>query len=214
MSLMANRKVSGDWYDGIVPSNVVVAETADLETSYSFLLYRSERPEGVCIGRASTVYIGSMFDVGPRGHVSIGNFSLLNGAWIICDAEIEIGDYALIAWNVVIMDSYRAAIGAKQRRRQLQQVPTAQPRRLLAGSPAKPVRIGHNVWIGFDCCVLPGVTIGNGSIVGARSVVAADVPPFTIVAGNPARVIRRLKHDMPASTRALLQRFNVSARQP
>jgi acetyltransferase-like isoleucine patch superfamily enzyme len=47
-------------------------------------------------------------------------------------------------------------------------------------------------WIGFDVCVLPGVTIGEGAIVGARSVVAGDVPPYTVVAGNPARVVRRL----------------------
>jgi acetyltransferase-like isoleucine patch superfamily enzyme len=66
------------------------------------------------------------------------------------------------------------------------------PRGLAAEGPARPVTIGRNVWIGFDACVLPGVTIGEGAIVGARSVVAADVEPFTIVAGNPARVVRKL----------------------
>jgi acetyltransferase-like isoleucine patch superfamily enzyme len=45
--------------------------------------------------------------------------------------------------------------------------------------------------------VLPDVTIGNGSIVGARSVVTQDVPPFTLVAGNPAREIRRIENDEP-----------------
>jgi acetyltransferase-like isoleucine patch superfamily enzyme len=58
---------------------------------------------------------------------------------------------------------------------------------------ARPVRIGDNVWIGFDAVILPGVTIGQGSIVGARSVVAEDVPPFTVAAGNPARVIKQLE---------------------
>jgi acetyltransferase-like isoleucine patch superfamily enzyme len=48
------------------------------------------------------------------------------------------------------------------------------------------------VWIGFDACVLPGVTIGEGSVVGAKSVVNENVPPYTVVAGNPARVIRQL----------------------
>ena len=65
-------------------------------------------------------------------------------------------------------------------------------RKVAADVPARPVRIGSDVWIGFDCCILPGVTIGNGSIVGARSVVCEDVEPYTIVAGNPARVVRRL----------------------
>jgi acetyltransferase-like isoleucine patch superfamily enzyme len=57
---------------------------------------------------------------------------------------------------------------------------------------ARPIHIGRAAWIGFDSCVLPGVTIGEGAVVGARSVVTSDVEPFTIVAGNPARVIRRL----------------------
>jgi acetyltransferase-like isoleucine patch superfamily enzyme len=195
MSLTASRTVPGDWYDGTIPANVTIASTAQLETSYSFLLYRGELPEAVRIGGGSTVYLGTMFDVGPRGRIRIGEFSLVNGAWFICDAAIEIGDYALISWNVVFMDSYRVALDARQRRRQLRKVPVAQPRRLLADAPATPIRIGRNVWIGFDCVVLPGVTIGDGSIVGARSVVAGDVPPFTIAAGNPARVIRKIDND-------------------
>jgi len=66
--------------------------------------------------------------------------------------------------------------------------------------PGRPVRIERNVWIGFDSCVLPGVTIGQGSVVGARSVVAEDVPPYAVVAGNPARVIRLLEHARPPPT--------------
>jgi len=77
----------------------------------------------------------------------------------------------------------------------LKNLPFDQRRRTPRGAPAKPIRIGRNVWIGFDCVVLPGVTIGDGSIVGARSVVTQDVPPFTVVAGNPARVIRKIEND-------------------
>ena len=51
--------------------------------------------------------------------------------------------------------------------------------------------IGHDVWIGMDATVMPGVTIGHGAIVGALSVVTSDVRPYAIVAGNPAREIRR-----------------------
>ncbi|WP_434361351.1 acetyltransferase [Parasalinivibrio latis] len=52
------------------------------------------------------------------------------------------------------------------------------------------VVIGHDVWIGHGVIVLPGITVGNGAIIGAGSVVTKDVPPWTIVVGNPARVLR------------------------
>ncbi len=197
MSAAALRTLPWDWYPGAIPDNVVLDETAYLETSYSFQLYRSQLPAGVAIGRGSTVYLGTMFDVGPQGRVTVGQCVLMNGARIICDAEITIGDYCLISWNVVFMDTYRLPLNAAERRRALELVPARQPRLAAAAVPARPIHLGRNVWIGFDACVLPGVTIGEGSVVGARSVVAADVPPFTVAAGNPARVIRKLAPDEP-----------------
>jgi virginiamycin A acetyltransferase len=50
--------------------------------------------------------------------------------------------------------------------------------------------IGNDVWIGYDALIMPGVNVGNGAIVGARSVVTKDIPPYCIVAGNPAKIIR------------------------
>ncbi|WP_114393558.1 CatB-related O-acetyltransferase [Oleisolibacter albus] len=50
--------------------------------------------------------------------------------------------------------------------------------------------VGNDVWIGYEALVMPGVRIGDGSIVAARSVVTADVPPYAVVAGNPARVVK------------------------
>lgn len=186
------RTLPWDWYPGTIPENVVLDETAYVETTFSFYLYRSEAAVGVRLGRGASSYKNTMFDVGPRGRVSIGEYALLNGARIICDAEVEIGDYALISWNVVLMDTYRIPFSPSERRRELERVPSRLPRRIAAEVPARPIHIGPNVWIGFDVCVLPGVTIGEGSIVGARSVVASDVAPYSVVAGNPARFIRHL----------------------
>ena len=50
--------------------------------------------------------------------------------------------------------------------------------------------IGNDVWIGYDALIMAGVTIGDGAIIAARSVVTADVPPYAIVGGNPARIVR------------------------
>ena len=96
----ADRTLPWDWYAGKIPENVVIDEDAYLETSYSFLLYRSELPLGVRVGRGTSIYLGTMFDVGPKGKVSFGDYVLMNGARIICDSEVTMGDYCLISWNV------------------------------------------------------------------------------------------------------------------
>jgi acetyltransferase-like isoleucine patch superfamily enzyme len=219
-----DRTLPWDWYPGKIPDNVVVGEAAYVETSFSFYLFRSQLPGGVKYGRGASTYLGTMFDVGPQGRVELGEYALVHGARIIADAEVIIGDYALISWNVVFMDTYRLPFDPPRRRRALErssrrkEAPNSlQPvqqrsmeppcvgcyheheisgQRLAAAEvPARAIRVERNVWIGFDACVLPGVTIGEGSVVGAKSVVTQNVPPFTIVAGNPARVIRKLAND-------------------
>jgi acetyltransferase-like isoleucine patch superfamily enzyme len=187
-----DRTLPWDWYPGTVPANVSLAETAYVETTFSFVLCRSERADAVRIGHGASTYLGTMFDLGTHARVTLGDYALVHGARIIGDAEITIDDYALISWNVVVMDCYRVPVNADERRAVVRRVPRLQPRRIESVVPARPVRIGRAVWIGFDSCVLPGVTIGEGAIVGARSVVNSDVEPFTIVAGNPARMVRRL----------------------
>jgi acetyltransferase-like isoleucine patch superfamily enzyme len=201
MTVVMQRTLPWDWYAGTVPDNVVIDETAYVETTFSFFLYRSQEPVGVKIGRGASTYLGTMFDAGPRGQITLGDYALVHGARIICDAEVQIGAYALISWNVVLMDTYRLPDDRFERRRALERLAVGWPRHLDADlwhdlktvPKPRPVHIGRNVWIGFDACVLPGVTIGEGAVVGARSVVAADVPAYAVVAGNPARVIRRLE---------------------
>jgi acetyltransferase-like isoleucine patch superfamily enzyme len=193
--MQSGRTIPWDWYPGTIPHNAIIDETAYIETTFSFYLYRSKEPVGIEIGHGSSTYLGTMFDVGPQGRVCLGEYALVHGARIICDREVAIGDYCLISWNVVLMDTYRVPLEPAERRRELSLVPFRVGRHLPSGTPARPIRVGRNVWIGFDSCILPGVSIGEGAIVGARSVVKDDVEPFTIVAGNPARVIRRFREE-------------------
>jgi acetyltransferase-like isoleucine patch superfamily enzyme len=197
--MSARRTLEWDWYPGDIPENVAVDESAYIETTFSFALYRSRLECGLSIGRGASMYLGTMFDAGPRAKIRIGDYALIHGARIICDAEIEIGAYTLISWNVVLMDSYRVPFDDADRRRELERVAKRRPRSFDADVPAKPIRIGRNVWIGFDACVLPGVNIGEGAVVGARSVVTADVPAYAVVAGNPAQTIRMLDRPEEAS---------------
>jgi acetyltransferase-like isoleucine patch superfamily enzyme len=188
-----DRTIPGDWFDGRVPENAAIHEGAYLESAHSFLACRSQRPDALEIGRGSAIYVGVMFDLGERARVQIGEFSLLHGARIICDDGITIGDYCLISWGIVLMDTYRVPMGAAERRRCLEEAARQPSRKVNGPAQARPVCIGNNVWIGFDCSILPGVTIGEGSVIGARSVVVDSVPAYSVVAGNPAQVIRRLE---------------------
>lgn len=207
----SDRTLPWDWHPGRVPENVTLHPEAYLETTYSFHLFRSNVPEAVHVGRGASIYLGVMFDLSARARARIGDFSLLNGSRIICDSEVTIGDYCFISWNTVLMDTYRVPLDPGMRRGELRAVAGRAPRLASADVPARPIRIERNVWIGFDSCILPGVTVGEGSVVGARSVIAENVPAFAVVAGNPARVIRQLDPD--ESHRAVadaIQRFNDS----
>jgi maltose O-acetyltransferase len=71
---------------------------------------------------------------------------------------------------------------------------------------ARPVTIEDNVWIGFDSIILPGVNVGRGSIVGCKTIVDTDIASYSIVVGNPARVVRVLApDDTEAARRRALQ---------
>ncbi len=107
--------------------------------------------------------------------------------------EIRIGRNTRIAVNVRMFDSPGHP---------------ANPAARLAGLPAgdedvRPIIIGDNVWIGSEAIILPGVTIGEGAVVSAGAVVMSDVPPYTLVGGNPARQMRSLaERQSPAAGRA------------
>lgn len=100
------------------------------------------------------------------------NFTVLD------EAEVNIGDNAFIGPNVSIYTACH---------------PLDAETRNTAVEWAEPVTIGNNVWIGGSATILPGVTIGDNVVVGAGSVVTKDIPSDVVVAGNPARIIKRMK---------------------
>ena len=99
--------------------------------------------------------------------------------------SVRIGDNVLIASKVFITDlEHGSYIGDEN---------DSQPSSIVNYRPlsSKPVVIGNNVWIGELCSVLPGVTIGENSIIGANSVVTKSIPANSIAVGNPAKVIKQ-----------------------
>lgn len=187
------RKYPCDWEALPMRDNIVVDPEAHIDTAFSFDLCKSELPVAVSLARGSQVLDGTMLDVGPNGRVVLGECSMLNACWLIADCEIIIGDFTMFSWSVVVMDSYRMSRNMLKRREELKLLPSRPGRKSAAAVTARPIHIGNNVWVGFEACILPGVTIGDGAIVGARCTVAEDVPPYTVVAGNPGRVVRHLE---------------------
>lgn len=169
-----------DWFPRPVPANVVMGARSWLYSSYAFLHYRSRMPVGVRIGHDTGVYIETHFDVGPMGQVLIGDFCTLAGPIISTNSRVTIGSYVLISREVVIADGPFAAPCGDGARGAIPAAP--------AGDNAD-VIIGDNVWIGARAVLLGGASIGEGAIIGAAAVVDFVVPPFAIVAGNPARIV-------------------------
>lgn len=142
-----------------------------------------------------SVVAGELLVYAHGGDISIGEWCFIGeGTRVWSSGSVDIGDRVLISHNVNIFDSLTHPLNARQRHAQFKAImQTGHPHSIDLGE--MPVTVSNDVWIGANACVLRGVTIGEGAIVGAGAVVTHDVPPFTIVAGNPARVIRELSPD-------------------
>jgi acetyltransferase-like isoleucine patch superfamily enzyme len=112
------------------------------------------------------------------------NVSINDDVHIGCAYQIIIGDDVLMASKIFISDHQHGGYSG-ERQHGPDQPPSARP--LVCA----PVVIGNRVWLGEMVSVLPGVTIGDGSIIGANSVVSRDIPPNTIAVGAPAVPIKR-----------------------
>lgn len=112
---------------------------------------------------------------GKGGRLVVGRNSRLNGVHIYAGMFVSIGDNVRIAPYSIILDSDFHDINNH-----------------FADGLAKPVVIGNNVWIATRATILKGVTIGDGAVVAAGAVVTKDIPPYTVVAGVPAKVIKKL----------------------
>lgn len=118
-------------------------------------------------------------DYGSNIHIG-KNFFANHGLVVLDGAPVTIGDNVFVAPNVGLYTAGHP-LDVRQRNRYLEY--------------AKPITIGNNVWIGGGVQVMPGVTIGDCSVIAGGSVVVKDVPVGVVVGGNPARVIRELTEE-------------------
>ena len=150
---------------------------------------RLPRGSRISIGKNSLVHCRISFD-SNQGHVIIGDRSYVGLSSLVCYRKIEIGNDVLIAWGVTIVDHNSHSLYWEQRKDDVRDWSAGIKYWDNVGNA--PVIIKDKVWIGFNVSILKGVTIGEGAVIGACAVVTKDIPPFTLVAGNPAAVVRVL----------------------
>ena len=149
----------------------------------------------VTVGQNSILEGHVLFDR-PGAHVRIGDRTYIGASTIVSAESVEIGSDVLMAWGCWLVDHDSHAMSWELRQNDV--LDWAQGRKDWTHVTRRKVTIGNRAWIGFNAIILKGVTVGEGAVVGAASVVTRDVPPYTLVAGNPARVIRQVEDRAPA----------------
>lgn len=165
---------------------------SSLTTIGAVLCYNTGPKENVTIGDHCT--IGGLFQAFCGGKIFIGKNTYIGPSTVIQSKEsVSIGESVIIANNVLIVDNNNHPVDPVMRLK-MSACEDFMNDELWSWKYAasKPIVIEENVWIGRDSRILKGVTVGKGSIVALGAVVTKDVPPYTVVAGNPAKVVKRL----------------------
>ena len=134
------------------------------------------KANGAAIGKRPTFYPGVW--IAPGRNLVVGDdVDFAQGVLVTTAGGVEIGDRTLIGYRTQILSTNH-------------HMPSGRGQIFGAGHEAALVSVGKDVWIGANVIVTPGISIGDGAVVGAGSVVTKSVEPYSIVAGNPARLIR------------------------
>ena len=148
------------------------------------------------VGDGCIINANFVFESG-NGNVVIGDNTFIGGCTIISHNNIIIGNFVQIAWGTYLYDHNAHSTDLRLRRNDI----LNEYKSLSIGNndtankdwsivKSRPIIVEDDVWIGMNALILSGVSIGRGSVVGAGAVVRKSVPPFCIVMGNPARVVK------------------------
>lgn len=153
-----------------INSTTIIRKKAYLQNHYN-------DKGGIIIGNNCEISQGVIFKtyggiIDIKDNVFFGEYVIIYG-----HGGITIGSNTLIAMQTCIVTSNHTIPSKSQLIRNHPDIPLS-------------VSIGTDVWIGANCSILGGVTIGNGAVIGAGSVVTKDIPPYAIVVGNPAKIVR------------------------
>lgn len=176
---------AGKLYDANYDKVLLAERTACADLTYELNLLRPSKTEerDALVRRILGKVKGNCTIVSPffcdyGYHIEVGeNFFANMNCVILDEATVKFGDNVFVAPNCGFYTAGHP-LDAERRNKGLEY--------------ARPITIGHNVWIGAGVSVLPGVTIGDGSVIGAGSVVNKDIPAGVLAAGNPCKVIHMI----------------------
>lgn len=195
------KKISNNNKFGVSNPNFKIGKNSKILPNAT-VRYEVNSNNNITIGNNSMINCNFVFE-SNKGEIEIGDRTFIGaGTNLISRSKITIGNDVTIAFGCFIYDHNSHSLDWKERRKDLlQQIEDYDNgisfilNKNWETVKSKPITIDDKVWIGFGCTILNGVHIGEGAVIGANSTVRKDVEPWTIVAGNPAKVIKRIKRD-------------------
>jgi acetyltransferase-like isoleucine patch superfamily enzyme len=145
--------------------------------------------EKIRVGKNSRI-TGDLIVFGMGGEISIGEYCFMGpGSRIWSAGKITIGDRVLIAHNVNIHDNISHSLHSAERHEDFVYFVNSGLQKPF-DIKIQAIVIEDDVWIGFNATIMKGVRIGKGAIIGANTVITKDIPPYAVVVGNPAKIIK------------------------
>lgn len=177
--------------------NLSVGNNSDLNGLKLEIKLGKKDVQNIKIGDGCMIF-GNFYIERSEAKITVGNDTFLGGSSFIAAEEIEIGNNVMFSWGCTVIDTNAHSLNHNLRRNDVQQWKAS----IDKGTPgslknwgdieSKKIIIKDNAWIGFNSIILKGVTIGEGAVVAAGSVITKDVEDFTLVGGNPAKQIKKL----------------------
>ena len=183
-------------------NHIQIGSNTFIETTFNIRLAEPiKNKKYLIVGREAVIGGNIIFET-EQGSLTVGNRTQISGgATIICRSDDVIGDDVIIAGGVLLYDHDSHSIDFMYRKND---VVTVVKNRNDGINPiankdwvhvkTAQIVIKDKVWIGRNAIILKGVTIGEGAVIGAGAVVTHDVPDWTVVAGNPAKVVKIIEH--------------------
>lgn len=191
----------GEWFNRrLAYKNATFMGKAQILRHAYFRPFRGSTSKDIIIGNDFRFFSGTICSQNG-GKITIGEHCQIGfDCKILCANSISFGDYVILADNITVCDNNNHPVNPQDRALIYMKTSWDSEYRGWKYSQSSPIIIANNVWIGSNVRICKGVTIGEGAIIAACSVVTKNVPANSIAAGNPAKIV---KTDIDQSPRLL-----------